>query len=322
MIAISAMHIPDGFLSVPVAALGWALLLAAAALALRQTRDRLGERQVPLMGVLAAFVFAAQMINFPVAGGTSGHLIGGALAAILLGPWAAVLVLTSVLAVQGLLFQDGGLLAMGFNAFNMGVIAAFVGYGVYGWARRLLGDTPAGRLAGAALGAWFSVMAAAAATALQLALSGTVALEVALPAMLAVHALIGAGEALITVGALAFIRATRPDLIGAESGRGAAAGSGWVAAGLLIALAVALASPLADPNLDGLERVAEDHGFSAAAQDAPYSLIPDYAVPGIENGALATMAAGVIGVLVLAALGWGLARALWVRRRAPESAAP
>lgn len=322
MIAISAMHIPDGFLSVPVAALGWALLLAAAALALRQTRDKLGERQIPLMGILAAFVFAAQMINFPVAGGTSGHLIGGALVAILLGPWAAVLVLTSVLAVQGLLFQDGGLLAMGFNAFNMGVIAAFVGSGVYGWARRLLGDTPAGRLAGAALAAWLSVMAAAAATALQLALSGTVALELALPAMLAVHALIGVGEALITVGALAFIRAARPDLIGAESGRSAAAGSGWVAAGLLIALALALASPLADPNPDGLERVAEDHGFSAAAQDAPYSIIPDYAVPGIENEALATMAAGVIGVLVLAALGWGLARALQARRRAPESAAP
>lgn len=318
MIAISAMHIPDGFLNVPVAALGWALLLAAVALALRQTRQTLGERHIPLMGILAAFVFAAQMINFPVAGGTSGHLIGGALVATLLGPWAAVLVLTSVLAVQGLLFQDGGLLAMGFNAFNMGVIAAFVGYGVYGWARRLLGDTPTGRLAGAALGAWLSVMAAAAATAVQLALSGTVAFAVVVPAMLAVHALIGIGEALITVGALAFIRVARPDLIGAESGRGAAAGSGWVAAGLLIALAVALASPLADPNPDGLERVAEDQGFMELAQDAPYTIIPDYAVPGIESEALATMAAGVIGVVVMAALGWGLARGL--RRRAPGSA--
>ncbi len=312
------MHIPDGFLNVPVAALGWALLLAAVALALRQTRQMLGERHIPLMGILAAFVFAAQMINFPVAGGTSGHLIGGALVAILLGPWAAVLVLTSVLAVQGLLFQDGGLLAMGFNAFNMGVIAAFVGYGVHGWARRLLGDTPTGRLAGAALGAWLSVMAAAAATAVQLALSGTVAFAAVVPAMLAVHALIGIGEALITVGALAFIRVARPDLIGAESGRGAAAGSGWVAAGLLIALAVALASPLADPNPDGLERVAEDQGFMELAQDAPYTIIPDYAVPGIESEALATMAAGVIGVVVMAALGWGLARGL--RRRAPGSA--
>lgn len=319
MIPISAMHIPDGFLSVPVALLGWALLVAAVALALRQTGRSLGERQVPLMGILAAFVFAAQMINFPVAGGTSGHLIGGALIAILLGPWAAALVLASVLAVQGLLFQDGGLLAMGFNAFNMGVIAVFVGYAVYNWTRRLLGDTPTSRLAGAALGAWLSVMAAAAATALQLALSGTVAFEVVVPAMLAVHALIGVGEALITVGALAFIRVTRPDLIGAESGRTAAAGSGWVAAGLLIALAVALASPLADPNPDGLERVAEDHGFIEAAQDAPYTIIPDYVVPGIENEALATMAAGVIGVIVMAVVGYGLARL--TRRRAPESAA-
>ena len=319
MIAISAMHIPDGFLSVPIALLGWGLLIAAVAVALRQTNRYLGDRQLPLMGVLAAVVFAAQMINFPVAGGTSGHLIGGALVAILLGPWAAVLALTSVLAVQGLLFQDGGLLALGFNAFNMGVIAAFVGYAVYGWARRLLGDTPASRFAGAALGAWLSVVAAAAATALQLAVSGTVAFEIVVPAMLAVHALIGIGEALITVGALAFIRVARPDLIGAESGRAAAAGSGWVAAGLVVALAVALASPLADPNPDGLERVAEDYGFIEAAQEAPFTVIPDYVVPGIENEALATMAAGVIGVVVMAALSFGLARL--IRRRTPESAA-
>jgi cobalt/nickel transport system permease protein len=197
------------------------------------------------------------------------------------------------------------------------VIAAFTGYAVYGWARRLLRDTPASRVIGAALGAWLGVMAAAAATALQLAASGTVALEIVLPAMLGVHALIGVGEALITVGALSFIRLARPDLIGAERGQ-PAAGSGWVAAGLLIALAVALLSPLADPNPDGLERVAEDQGFIAAAQDAPYNLIPDYVVPGVENEALATMAAGVIGVAVLAVLGWGLARAM--RRRAPESA--
>lgn len=314
---ISAMHIPDGFLSIPVALFGWVLLIIAVAVALRQTQRWLGERQVPLMGILAAFVFAAQMINFPVAGGTSGHLIGGALVAVLLGPWAAVLVMVSVLAVQGLLFQDGGLLALGFNAFNMGVIAAFVGYAIYGWVRRLLGDSPNSRLVGAALGAWLSVMAAAAATAVQLAISGTAALELVLPAMLAVHALIGIGEALITVGALAFIRVTRPDLIGAESGHTAAAGSGWVAIGLVIALAVALASPLADPNPDGLERVAEDQGFIETAQAAPYSIIPDYVVPGIENEALATMAAGVIGVVVMTGLGYGLARL--TRRRAPES---
>lgn len=115
---VIALHIPDGFLSVPVAAIGIALLVIMVGSALRQTRLALGERQIPLMGILAAFVFAAQMINFPVAGGTSGHLLGGALVAILLGPWAAVLVMTCVIAVQSILFQDGGLLAIGFNVLN------------------------------------------------------------------------------------------------------------------------------------------------------------------------------------------------------------
>ncbi|MBE0691455.1 MAG: energy-coupling factor ABC transporter permease, partial [Anaerolineae bacterium] len=195
---VLAMHIPDGFLSVPVAAIGWAILAGMIFLALRQTRQQLGDRQIPLMGILAAFVFAAQMINFPVAGGTSGHLLGGALVAILLGPWAAVLVMTSVIAVQGLLFQDGGLLAIGFNVTNMGAIGAFVGYAVYNFVRQASGNTRGSQLAGAAIGAWLGVEIASIATALELALSNTASLEIALPAMAGVHALIGLGEALIT----------------------------------------------------------------------------------------------------------------------------
>ena len=304
---ILAMHIPDGFLSVPVAAAGWLLTVLLIGAALRQTRARLGERQIPLMGILAAFVFAAQMINFPVAGGTSGHLLGGALVAVLLGPWAAALVMTSVIAVQALLFQDGGLLALGFNTFNMGIVSAFVGYAIYAWVCRAASGARAGRLIGAAVGAWAGVVTAALATALELAISGTSPLAVVVPAMLGVHALIGVGEALITVGALAFIQQTRPDLAG-EPAQVAAKGSGWVAVGLLIALAVTLASPLANPNPDGLERVAEDHGFIDAAQEPPYTVVPDYAVPFIENEALATIAAGVIGVLIVAGVGYGAAR--------------
>jgi cobalt/nickel transport system permease protein len=136
-----AMHIPDGFLSLPVSIVGWALAIVLIAIALRQIRQQLTERQVPLMGIVAAFIFAAQMINFPVAGGTSGHLLGGALAAILLGPWAAVLVMTSVISIQALVFQDGGLLALGFNIFNMGILSAFVGYAGYSLLRKSLGTT-------------------------------------------------------------------------------------------------------------------------------------------------------------------------------------
>ena len=125
------LHIPDGFLSFVVSMICWVITAITISVAVSRTNKSLGERQVPLMGVMAAFIFAAQMINFPVAGGTSGHLLGGALAAITLGPWAGMLVMTAVIAVQGLLFQDGGLLVMGANILNMGLLTAAIGYGLY-----------------------------------------------------------------------------------------------------------------------------------------------------------------------------------------------
>lgn len=311
-----AMHIPDGFLSLPVALTGWVLLIVPLGVALRQTRLQLGERQIPLMGILGAFVFAAQMINFPVAGGTSGHLLGGTLVAILVGPWGALLVMTSVIATQALLFQDGGLLALGFNVFNMGLLAAFVGYAVYTALSRALRRMPRGNLVGAAVAAWLSVEAGAIATSLQLAASGTSSLSVALPAMAGVHALIGIGEALITVGALAFIRQVRPDLLDAGA-RAPAQGAGWIAAGLVIALALAFVSPLASPHPDGLERVAIDKGFMDKAQNAAYELLPDYTVPGIDNQDIATIIAGVVGVLVVAGMTYSAAR--WIGRSSVQS---
>ncbi|MBX3083972.1 MAG: PDGLE domain-containing protein [Anaerolineae bacterium] len=301
------MHIPDGLLSIPVALIGWILLIALVGIALRQTRKELGDRQIPLMGILAAFIFAAQMINFPVTGGTSGHLLGGALVAILLGPWAAVLVMTSVIGVQGLLFQDGGLLAMGFNIFNMGIVSAFVGYGTYNFIRRILGTSPTVQLIGTGIGAWLGVVLAAALTALELAVSGTSPLNIALPAMVGIHVLIGIGEALISVAAVAFVRQTRPDLIG-SSAKTASSGSGWIAVGLLIAIGIAFASPLASKSPDGLDSVAQQNGFSDKAQSAPYQVLPDYTVPFIHDEAATTIAAGVIGVLVVAGLGYGVAK--------------
>ncbi len=187
------MHIPDGFLSAAVSILFALISLPIIAAALRRTGRDLGEREVPLMGVLAAAIFAGQMLNFSVLGGTSGHLLGAALAAILLGPWPAVLVMTSVVAVQALLFQDGGLLALGANIFNMAVIGVFVSYAVYSLVRRLVRDPKMGILAGGFAAAWASIFTAALAAGLQLALSGTSPASVAIPAMAGVHALIGAG---------------------------------------------------------------------------------------------------------------------------------
>lgn len=292
-----ALHIPDGFLSLPIALLCWVLAIILLAVAIRQTQDTLGERQIPLMGIMAAFIFAAQMINFPVAGGTSGHLLGGALAAIVLGPWAGMLVMASVIAVQALLFQDGGLLVMGANILNMGMLTALVGYGLY---RGVTGQSRGTRLAMAGVAAWLSVMAAALATSLQLWLSGTSALRIVVPAMLGVHAVIGIGEALITVAALAFIMQTRPDLLEAKGE--ARGGLGWAIAGLMVALAVVLLAPLASANPDGLERVAEDMGFIEQGTGAPYEILPDYTIPLLGETALSTILAGVIGALVVAVL--------------------
>ena len=213
------LHAPDGFFSVPVALLMWVIAIVVIAISVRRVGDSFDERAIPLMGVTAAFIFAAQMINFPVVGGTSGHLLGAVLAAILLGPWAGTLVMTSVIAVQSLLFQDGGLLAMGANIVNMGLIGTIGGYAIYRALARLLGGEERGRLPAAAIAAWSAVMLGAAAASVELALSGTTTLAVVLPAMLGTHALIGVGEALITVGALALIRSARPDLLQLRAGR-------------------------------------------------------------------------------------------------------
>ncbi len=307
------MHIPDGFLSAPVALLWWVLTVAALAVAVQRVQG-FDERWLPLMGVMAAFIFAAQMLNFPVLGGTSGHLLGGALAALLLGPWAGMLVMACVIALQALLFQDGGLLALGANIFNMGVATALVGHGVGMPLIRAAGGKPWGLIAAGFVAAWLSVMVAAFLTSLQLALSG-LAPAVVFPAMLFVHAFIGIGEGLITVAALAFVATTRPDLVPAladsvdASALGRAMSRGAMLTVTLIGLAIAvgltLISPLASSHPDGLERVAEDHGFIERARDPLYNLLPDYTIPGLD-GPLSTILSGVIGLLIVFALAYGI----------------
>jgi len=305
-----ALHIPDGFLNLPISLVFWALTVVLLAIAVRRTEGALGERQIPLMGIMAAFIFAGQMINFPVAGGTSGHLLGGALAAIVLGPWAGIVVMASVIGLQALLFQDGGLLAMGANIFNMGVLTALVGYGLYRMAIRRGRRT---RLVVAGVGAWLSVMAAALVTSLQLWLSGTVALQIVMPAMLGVHALIGVGEALITVAALSFIARTRPDLLD-EAAVASRGGWGWVLGGSLATLGLLLLAPFASADPDGLMRVAGEIGFLGRASDAPFRLLTDYTIPLLGQSQLSTVLAGAIGALAVGIVAVGVGR--WLRSTA------
>lgn len=320
-----AMHAPDGFFSVWLSLLGWLFMLIMVGLAIRNTRDQLGERQIPLMGIIAAAIFAGQMLNFTIPGGTSGHLLGGTLAAVILGPWAGVLVMTAVVAIQALLFQDGGLLVLGLNVINMGIITSFVGYFTYRAVNQLI-KNKIGRLIGVFVGAWLSLVVTAAFAAVELAVSGTSPLSFAFPAMVGVHAMIGIGEGLLSAFALGFILATRPDLITGEEAPGQRSAV-WIMVGLLLALAITLLAPFASGYEDGLERIAtafsdpgsaevspvgfalpETPQFFGEAQDAPYEVLPDYTVPFLGESGLSTIAAGMIGVLIVFALAYGIAR--------------
>jgi cobalt/nickel transport system permease protein len=296
-------------------------VLAATGLgvALRQARQHLSPQRVPLLGLAAAFVFAAQMLNFPVAGGTSGHLIGGVMVAALLGPSSALIVISSVLIVQCLMFADGGITALGANIFNMGMIGGVGGWAIYySISRRVKGLF--GCVMAAAFASWCSVVVASVACAGELAVSRTVPWSVALPAMAGVHMLIGVGEGLITALVLVAIGRARPELLAPETAIESRRSYGTlVIYGALIALGLALfASPFASQWPDGLDKTAEALGFKEKAAGAIMPApIPDYEMPGVHWSALATSMAGAVGTVVAFLLAWLLARVL-VPRTAKE----
>jgi cobalt/nickel transport system permease protein len=300
------LHVPDGFLSLTISIVFWIVTAIIVSLAVKHSQETLKQRQIPLMGIMAAFLFAAQMINFPVAGGTSGHLLGGALAAIILGPWPGMLVMTSVIGLQALLFQDGGLIVMGANIFNMGLITSAIGYGLYAIFQNKSRKIQLGTIA---VASWLSVIASALFTSLQLWLSGVSPARIVFPAMLSVHTLIGIGEALISVAAFSFILQVRPDLI-KQTIPAKSNNLGWAAIGILITIAVVLLSPFASANPDGLERVADDLGFIELAQNSPLTIFSDYLVPSIANAGLSTILAGVIGVMIIGVITYLFAKKL------------
>ncbi|WP_031167363.1 energy-coupling factor ABC transporter permease [Streptosporangium roseum] len=336
------MHVPDGFFNVAVSLSAGVVAAAGVAVCLRGARRELDDRTAPMAGLVAAFIFAVQMLNFPVAAGTSGHLLGGALAAILVGPYTAVLCVAVVLLVQGFFFADGGLTALGVNITLMGVVAVVVGWTVF------LLITRAVRNRGAVVAASFvaalvSVPATALAFTLLFWIGGTAPIEVGTvaAAMGGVHVLIGIGEGLITAVTVSTVLAIRPDLVygarglaaplvlrGADGEAVVAQGApapavarrpGWfLPAGIVVAALLAgIVSFYASSSPDGLERVAEDKGFISQAADHALGEQPlaDYGdVGGIPVGV-----AGLIGVGVTLAVGGGLFFA--VRRRTKDDTA-
>lgn len=321
------MHAPDGFLNAGTALATGAISAGVVGVALRQSREQLADKQVPLAGVAAAFVFGAQMFNFPVAAGTTGHLLGGALAAILLGPAVGTLVVTVVVVVQALAFADGGLTALGYNVLNMAIVTSFGGYAVFRGLRRLLPDNATGVVAASGLAAGVSVVLSAMAFSVEWLFGATapVAFDTVFGAMVGVHLLIGIGEGIITGLAVGAVLAVRPDLVrgaadldrGALQRRPALGARVFAIGGFLVAMVLAtVVSQFAAPDPDGLERVAEDTGFADTAEEHVLAASPfaDYATSGLDNETLSLAVAGAAGVVITVTVGLGLLVAVRERR--------
>ncbi|MBT2438800.1 energy-coupling factor ABC transporter permease [Streptomyces sp. ISL-36] len=341
------MHVPDGFINAPVSAAAGIVAAGAVAVSLRGARRELDERTAPLAGLVAAFIFAVQMLNFPVAAGTSGHLLGGALAAILVGPYTGVLCIAVVLLMQGILFADGGLTALGVNITVMGVVTVVVAYALFRGLVLVLPRTRRSVTVASFVAALVSVPAAAVAFTLFYAIGGTtdVPLGKVLTAMVGVHTLIGIGEAVITMLTVGAVVAVRPDLVHGARGLtaplklrvggelvdaapasavapapGGSPKKVWIG-GLVTALVLAgFVSFYASASPDGLEKVAADKGIDKNVEEhaAAGSPLADYGVKDVDDARLSGGLAGVIGVGATLAVGTG---AFWaVRRRRAATA--
>lgn len=307
------MHIPDGFLEPKVWIPLTAVSAGAIAIASKKVSRDLDEKKVPLMGVIAAFVFAAQMVNFPVGGGTSGHLMGGVLIATIMGPFAALLMISTVLIIQALLFQDGGITALGANIFNMGIVGAGLGYLIFKGLNMVTGNLNFAVFTAS----WLSVVAAAGMAAAELSISGVIPISVSLPAMTGVHAIIGIGEGAITIAALGLISGVSKEVFygvqAVEARKVQRRSIPWILLAVSVSVAFFLA-PFASELPDGLEKVAETFGFLERGTIKVASPLPDYQIPGLSGGVSASMA-GVIGVLVTLGLAYLIVKVLHRRHR-------
>lgn len=319
------MHIPDGFLDAKTVIVTTAFSVTGIAASLRRLSRIVSRRRIPLIGLAAAFIFVAQMLNFPVASGTSGHLLGATLAAVLFGPGAATIVMSSVIIIQALLFADGGILALGANIFNMAVVAPVSGYGCYRLLRFILRNEY-GRLVSVGVASWFSTVVAAIFCAGELAWSGTARWNEAFPAMAGVHVVTGLGEAAITMLVIASVSRARPELLNdvtqGESPRDRS--TGLVYASLIVIGLLLLVAPHASKLPDGLEKVASTLGFEhqAATKPAVPSPLSNYELPGVSPPGWGITIVGLLGAVGVFALSSILARTLLPRHSPKTPEAP
>jgi len=298
------MHVPDGFINAQVSAATGIISLGTLWAYIRNAKNLVADKLIALTGMMSALIFVLQMINFPIAAGTSGHLLGGALAVIVLGPSLGVICISIVVVIQSLLFADGGLSALGVNVLNMAIITSLTGWFTITLWKKLFGESQFTLISGSVIAGLLSVVFSSIAFVLEYAIGGTVSVPLGnvLIAMISTHLLIGLGEGIITALIVSLLLRVRSDLVYVNSKKNKS-NTLSTSYGVLIALilSLTLVTPYASSSPDGLESVARDFGFEET--DGVVLLLEDYGISSINNNFVSTTLSALLGVLAIAGLG-------------------
>jgi len=298
------MHVPDGFINAQVSAATGIISLGTLWAYIRNAKNLVADKLIALTGMMSALIFVLQMINFPIAAGTSGHLLGGALAVIVLGPSLGVICISIVVVIQSLLFADGGLSALGVNVLNMAIITSLTGWFTITLWKKLFGESQFTLISGSVIAGLLSVVFSSIAFVLEYAIGGTVSVPLGnvLIAMISTHLLIGLGEGIITALIVSLLLRVRSDLVYVHSKKNKS-NTLSTSYGVLIALilSLTLVTPYASSSPDGLESVASDFGFEET--DGVVLLLEDYGISSINNNFVSTTLSALLGVLAIAGLG-------------------
>ena len=298
------MHVPDGFINAQVSAATGIISLGTLWAYIRNAKNLVADKLIALTGMMSALIFVLQMINFPIAAGTSGHLLGGALAVIVLGPSLGVICISIVVVIQSLLFADGGLSALGVNVLNMAIITSLTGWFTITLWKKLFGESQFTLISGSVIAGLLSVVFSSIAFVLEYAIGGTVSVPLGnvLIAMISTHLLIGLGEGIITALIVSLLLRVRSDLVYVNS-KINKSNTLSTSYGVFIALilTLTLVTPYASSSPDGLESVASDFGFEET--DGVVLLLKDYGISSINNNFVSTTLSALLGVLAIAGLG-------------------
>ncbi len=297
------MHVPDGFINAPVSAATGIISLGTLWAYVKSAKNLVADKLIALTGMMSALIFVLQMINFPIAAGTSGHLLGGALAVIVLGPSLGIICISIVVVIQSLLFADGGLSALGVNVLNMAIITSLTGWLTITFWKKLFGDTRFALISGSVIAGLLSVVFSSIAFVLEYAIGGTVSVPLGsvLVAMISTHLFIGLGEGIITALIISLLLRVRSDLVYVNTRKNTSNNlSTSYGIFIILILSLTILTPYASSSPDGLESVANDFGFEET--DGVVLLLEDYGISSINNNFVSTIGSALLGILVIAGL--------------------